>query len=120
MNVVKRDEVPLLEGGPGEVIRELAGLARGNSRRLSLAEVTLGPGGRSLEHHHRHTEEVYYLLQGQAQLTVGDETCTVGTGDTIIIPPGARHKIVNVGEGELKMLAICAPAWHPEDNVYFE
>jgi mannose-6-phosphate isomerase-like protein (cupin superfamily) len=120
VNVVRRDEVPLLEGGPGEVIRELAGLARGNSRRLSLAEVTVGPGGGSLEHYHRHTEEVYYLLRGQAQLTVGDETRMVGAGDTIVIPPGGRHKIVNVGEGDLILLAICAPAWHPEDSIYFE
>jgi mannose-6-phosphate isomerase-like protein (cupin superfamily) len=120
VNVVRRDEVPLLEGGQGEAIRELAGLARGNSRRLSLAEVTIGPGAGSLEHYHRHTEEVYYLLKGQAQLTVGDETRMVGAGDTIVIPPGTRHKIVNVGEGELIMLAVCAPAWRPEDSVYFE
>jgi mannose-6-phosphate isomerase-like protein (cupin superfamily) len=110
----------VLEGGPGEAIRELAGLARGNSRRLSLAEVIIGPGGGSLEHYHHHTEEVYYLLKGQAQLTSGGETRMVGAGDTIVIPPGTHHKIVNADEGEVIMLAICAPAWRSEDSVYLE
>lgn len=56
MNVVNRDEVPVLEGGPGEAIRELAGLARANAERLSLAEVSIAPGGRTLEHYHHHIE----------------------------------------------------------------
>ena len=120
MKVVKRDEVPLLDGGPGEIIRELAGLARSNAQRLSLAEVILRPGGRSLEHYHRRSEEAYYVLQGQAHLTVGDETRLVGAGDTIVILPGARHKIVNASPEELVMIVVCAPAWRAEDSIYFE
>jgi mannose-6-phosphate isomerase-like protein (cupin superfamily) len=120
MNVVNRDEVPVLEGGPGEMIRELAGLARANVQRLSLAEVIIAPGGQAREHYHHQMEEVYYLLQGQAQLTVDDETSTVGPGDTIPIPPGARHKIVNVGDTDVVMMVACAPAWHEHDNVFLE
>ncbi len=120
MNVVKRDEVPQLEGGPGEVIRELAGLARTNAQLLSLAEVTIAPNGGAREHYHRQMEEVYYLLQGQARLTVGDETRIVGPGDTIVIPPGDRHKIVNMGATDVVMIVACAPAWHEEDNVFLE
>ncbi len=120
MNVVKRDEVPVLEGGPGELIRELAGLARTNAQLLSLAEVTITPNGGASEHYHRQMEEVYYLLHGQARLTVNDETRIVGPGDTIVIPPGARHKIVNVGATDVVMIVACAPAWHEEDNVFLE
>jgi mannose-6-phosphate isomerase-like protein (cupin superfamily) len=120
MNVINRDEVPVLEGGPGEIILELAGLARNNAQRLSLAEVTITPNGGAREHYHRQMEEVYYLLQGQARLTVGEKTRIVGPGDTIVIPPGARHKIVNVGAADVVMIVACAPAWHEEDNVFLE
>ena len=120
MNVVKRDEVPVLEGGLGEIIRELAGLARTNARLLSLAEVTITPNGGASEHYHHRMEEVYYLLQGKARLTVNDEARIVGPGDTIVIPPGARHKIVNVGATDVVMIVACAPAWHEEDNVFLE
>ena len=65
-------------------------------------------------------EEVYYLLQGQAQLTVANETRIVGPGDTVVIPPCAHHKIVNLGTTDVVMIVACAPAWHEEDNVFLE
>ena len=120
MNVVNRDDVVVLDGGTGELVRELAGLVRANAQRLSLAEVVLEPGGQSREHHHRRMEEVYYLLQGQARLTLGRETRLVGPGDTIVIPTGTRHKIVNAGGTQVVMIVACAPAWHVEDNVFLE
>jgi mannose-6-phosphate isomerase-like protein (cupin superfamily) len=120
MNVVKRDEVPVFQGGPGEVVRELAGLARTNAQHLSLAEVIIAPGGRARDHYHHQMEEVYYILRGQAQLTVDDETSTVGPGDTIVIAPGAHHKIVNGGDTDVVMVVACAPAWHEYDNVFLE
>jgi mannose-6-phosphate isomerase-like protein (cupin superfamily) len=120
MNVVNRDKTPVLDSGTGEVVRELAGLTRANAQRLSLAEVVIAPGGRSREHYHHQMEEAYYLLQGQARLTVDDETCIIGPGDAIVIPPGAHHKIVNTGDTEVIMVVACAPAWHVEDNVFLE
>ena len=118
MNVTNRDEVPVLDGVREEAIRELAGLARANAQRLSLAEATIAPDGGSREHYHRQMEEVYYLLQGQARLTVDDETCVVRPGDTVVIPSGARHKIVNAGSTDVVMVVACAPAWHKEDNFF--
>jgi mannose-6-phosphate isomerase-like protein (cupin superfamily) len=120
MKVIRRDEIPALDSGQGEIIRELAGLAQATAQRLSLAEVTITPNGGSREHYHRQMEEVYYLLQGQAQLTLGDEACVVGPGDSVVIPPGAGHKIVNVGTTDVVMIVACAPAWHEDDNVFLE
>jgi mannose-6-phosphate isomerase-like protein (cupin superfamily) len=120
MNVINRDGVAAVEGGPGEVVRELAGLGQGNAQRLSLAEVTIMPDGQSREHYHHELEEAYYLLTGQAHMTVDEEIRTVGPGDTIVIPPGARHRIVNTGDTDLVMIVVCAPAWHLEDNVFLD
>jgi mannose-6-phosphate isomerase-like protein (cupin superfamily) len=120
MKVIKRDEVSALDSGQGEIIRELAGLAQATARRLSLAEVTITPSGGSREHYHRQMEEVYYLLQGQARITLGEETRVIGPGDSVVIPVGAPHKIVNVGDTDVVMIVACAPAWHEEDNVFLE
>jgi mannose-6-phosphate isomerase-like protein (cupin superfamily) len=120
MNVVKRDKVPVVQGGPGEIVRELAGLAPANAQHLSLAEVSIAPDGGAREHYHLQMEEVYYLLKGQAQLTINDDTRIVKPGDAIVIPPGARHKIVNIGASDVVMIVACAPAWRVEDNVFLE
>jgi len=39
-------------------------------------------------------------------MTINDETCTVSTGDTILIPPGAAHKIRNSGGTTVKILLL--------------
>lgn len=42
---------------------------------------------------------------------------TVGPGDAIAIPPGARHQITNSGDVELKFLCCCAPGYAHDDTV---
>jgi mannose-6-phosphate isomerase-like protein (cupin superfamily) len=58
------------------------------------------------EHVHTHTEEIYYIIAGRAEMRLGDESRAVGPGDLIITPLGGRHGIANVGETDLDFLVI--------------
>ncbi len=104
----------------GSEIREL--LAHRNSclRNQSLAEARLPAGSATTPHHHRRTEEVYYILEGRGRMQIGGETRDVGPGDAIAIPPGAVHQLVNTGDGVLKLLCACAPAYEHDDTVLHE
>ena len=42
----------------------------------------------------------------------------VGPGDTILIPPGARHQIRADADGRLRFLCCCAPAYAHEDTFF--
>lgn len=101
----------------GSEIREL--LAHRNSciRQQSLAEARLSPGGSTTPHHHPVTEEIYYILEGEALMRIGEEERTVGPGDAIAIPPGAEHTITNTGTEVLKFLCCCAPGYEHSDTV---
>jgi mannose-6-phosphate isomerase-like protein (cupin superfamily) len=101
----------------GSEIRELAGIPTGNSANQSLAEATVPPGGETLEHYHRVSEEVYFFTHGRGRLRLDGEEHEVGPGDTVVIPAGARHKLWNSGEGPLKLLCCCAPAYSDYDTV---
>ena len=37
--------------------------------------------------------------------------------DGIAIPPGARHKITNIGDNDLVFLCCCTPAYEHDDTV---
>ena len=104
----------------GSEIREL--LAHRNSaiRKQSLAEARLPPGARTTPHYHPQTEEIYYLLEGEGRMQIGDEIRSVGPGDAIAIPPGAVHTITNVGTTTLKFLCCCAPGYEDVDTVLVE
>jgi mannose-6-phosphate isomerase-like protein (cupin superfamily) len=116
MDIVnQRDAIPFTTVD-GSTIREL--LAHRNSaiRKQSLAEARLDAGSATTPHHHDVTEEIYYILSGTADMTLGEETRPVGPGDAIAIPPGVRHTIRNTGSGELVFLCTCAPGYEHSDT----
>ena len=116
MDIVnQRDAIPFTTVD-GSTIREL--LAHRNSaiRKQSLAEARLDAGSATTPHHHDVTEEIYYILSGTADMTLGEETRPVGPGDAIAIPPGVRHTIRNTGSGELVFLCTCATGYEHSDT----
>ncbi len=100
----------------GSIIRELAGLPTGNSVNQSLAEATVPPGGETEEHYHRASEEIYLFTRGSGRMRLGDEDSDVAAGDTVVIPPGTRHKLWNTGTEPLKLLCCCAPPYSHDDT----
>ena len=117
MYIAHRDQIEPLVSDHGEVIRELAGPSGSPLARHSLAEVVLPPGKGSLPHYHPKVEEVYYLLQGEAEMEVDGQVERVGPGDVVVIPPRATHYIRNLSDKEVILLVTCAPAWTPECEV---
>jgi mannose-6-phosphate isomerase-like protein (cupin superfamily) len=104
----------------GSEIRELLAHRNSSIAQQSLAEARLAPGAKTTPHFHRVTEEIYYLLAGQAQMRIGDETRAVGPGDAIAIPPGNVHQITNSGSETLLFLCTCVPAYEHEDTFLIE
>lgn len=101
----------------GSEIRELLAYRNSCIRNQSLAEARVAPGNRTAPHYHRKTEEIYYILRGQGEMTIDEATQGVGPLDAIAIPPGAVHSILNTGNEPLVFLCTCAPAYEHEDTV---
>jgi mannose-6-phosphate isomerase-like protein (cupin superfamily) len=104
----------------GSEIREWAGPVSAPARNQSLAEATIPVGGATTEHYHRTTEELYLVSAGRGRLVIDGEERLVGEGDCALIPPGARHKLFNVGEQPLRVVCACAPAYSDEDTCLTE
>jgi mannose-6-phosphate isomerase-like protein (cupin superfamily) len=101
-------------------IREVAGAATGNAVNQSLAEATVPPGGETIEHLHRTTEEIYFFTHGTGRMRLGDQEREVGPGDTVVIAPGVPHKLWCTGEQPLRLLCCCAPGYSDADTVMTE
>jgi mannose-6-phosphate isomerase-like protein (cupin superfamily) len=101
----------------GSTIRELLGLPTAPVRNQSLAEATLAPGQETERHYHAETEEIYYVVEGGGEMELDGESRPVGVGDAVLIPPGAWHQI-RAGDGRLRFLCCCAPAYRHEDTYF--
>lgn len=98
-------------------IRELMHPQKQGNLQQSLAEANIHPGDTTLLHKHKHSEELYYITQGEGQMWLGDEIFNVTRGDCICIPAGTAHKIKNTAaNSELKILCCCSPAYSHQDT----
>ncbi len=104
----------------GETAYELCGTNAGGSAQHSVALITLAAGKASRKHYHPQAEESYTILSGSARVTVGEESAELNAGACVVIPPQQIHQITNIGENELRFLAVCAPPWAPDNSVYVD
>ena len=84
--------------GPDRIAKPLNQFA---SERIQLSVHTWPPGKAHGSHHHKNWEQCYYIFSGQARITVGDETSTVGPGSSAFMPPNVEHDIEAVGDEPL-------------------
>lgn len=103
----------------GSTVRELVQIGDGAANQ-SLAEATVPPGGETVEHLHRTSEELYRVLSGRGRIRLGGADAEIGPGDTALIEPGTPHKLWNTGDGPLVVLCCCAPPYRDEDTELLE
>ena len=120
MQIARLDHREPFVTADGSSIRELAGVPTGNAANQSLAEATVPPGGATIEHFHRTSEEIYLFTQGMGRMRLGDEEADVRAGDAVVIPPGTRHKLFNTGGEPLVLFCCCAPPYSHDDTVLTE
>jgi mannose-6-phosphate isomerase-like protein (cupin superfamily) len=59
---------------------------------------------------HENAWHIFYVIEGQGEYQVGDETYKIRKGSVVYVPPGAQHAVKNTGEGELAMLFVAGRA----------
>jgi len=100
----------------GSEIRELMHPDVHGNRNQSLAEAIIHPGCETELHLHHLSEELYYILSGSGQMTLGERVFSVAAGETICIEPGVRHKIKNTDNQDLIILCCCSPPYSHDDT----
>ncbi len=117
MIIVNRESAKILNTPHGSEIRPLIDRTTSDIELCSLAEEVLPVGKAVMRHHHLETEEVYYILKGEGEMTVGKETRQVKAGDAIYIPRMNPHTLANTGNGDMTLLLVCGPAYSIEDHL---
>ena len=77
---------------------------------FSLGYVTLEAGGGQVPWHNHDQEEVYFLLEGTAEMCLGEERKTLKEGQAVYIPSGVFHQLTNTGTTPARMIYCYGPA----------
>ncbi len=80
------------------------------AQKLGYNLTAIAPGMAAFpKHSHRVNEEMFFVLEGTGELSIGDASYPIRAGDVIACPPGGpetAHQLVNTGTDELRFLAI--------------
>lgn len=71
-------------------------------------------------HKHLHHTEQVYIVEGKAQMTLGEATFEVKKGDWVLIPKHTVHSVKVLSKKPLKVVSIQAPHFDGTDRVYIE
>jgi quercetin dioxygenase-like cupin family protein len=88
-----------------------------DTRHTSMFDWTLPVGFSTGRHVHRVQEETFYVLEGECEWQVGDQTVRAKPGTYLFIPPGVPHNIANVSDKPARMIMTVSPPGHEH---YFE
>ena len=117
MEIRQLDEQQPFTTADGSTIRSILDHTNAPVVNQSLAEARLPAGGETRRHYHKRAEEIYFVLEGDGVMTLGDERRAVAPGDAVLIPPGCWHVIK--ANSPLRFLCCCAPPY-AHDDTFFE
>jgi len=100
--IVRPDQAPKLQAFGLDMRVLLSTEATGGATSVIMAWHKPGEG--PPDHVHFSQEELFFILEGTYELTVGGETSTIGPGTIVLIPRDVVHRFRNVGGARACML----------------
>jgi mannose-6-phosphate isomerase-like protein (cupin superfamily) len=97
-------ENPLSPGVLKKILIEKSDLQVGRVQMINWAKLNVG--NKFAQHYHEDMQEIFIIVNGEAEITVGIETTILRGGDTIIIDHHEVHQMKNIGSEIVEYLAI--------------
>ena len=77
---------------------------------FSMGFVVLEPNGGQVPWHNHIQEEIYFIVEGEGEMCLGEERQTISTGQTVFIPSNVFHQLTNTSDTPMKMVYVYGPA----------
>jgi mannose-6-phosphate isomerase-like protein (cupin superfamily) len=88
----------------GEFFRVLQETARSQT-----AVMTVAPGQDAGPEETHQADQILYVIEGEAAVRMGSDSCVAGAGSLVTIPAGTPHHVRSVGAVPLFFLTVYAP-----------
>lgn len=85
--------------------------------RFQVKRIVVHPGGKLSLQSHNHRAEHWVVVEGTAQVTVGDTVSMVYENQSIYVPQGEVHRLENPGKVELTLIEVQTGSYLGEDDI---
>lgn len=87
------------------------------AKHCQLVLMALPVGGEIGAEVHEENDQFFRFEAGQGKVLIDGNEYSVSDGSAIIVPAGANHNVINVGDTPLKLYTIYSPAHHKDGIV---
>ncbi len=103
MKIVKISEVMDKPNPHGVSVKKIY-----DNEHAQVVHMTLKPG-ESLKKHVTPVDVIFYVLEGEGQVEIGDEVQTVAKDTIIDSPAKIPHRLMNPGNADFRVLVVKVP-----------
>ncbi len=109
-------ELPELESlvkrafGTGAETRPFGTIEWETGAEMSVAMAVFEDGTDNAEHTHPNCEEAVFVLEGEVEHTLGDQSTILRPGDLLVVPRHAPHRLLNRSGKPCRMLILFSSA----------
>lgn len=82
-----------------------------------VKRIVVYPGARLSLQRHRHRDEHWLIVSGEALLTLNTDEIVLGKGQSIDIPRGAVHRVLNTGKTDLVIVEVQTGDYFDESDI---
>ena len=86
-------------------------------KHLQLVLMTLQPGEEIGSEVHRTHDQFLRVEAGRGEVVIDGAKHPLQDDDAVIVPAGARHNVINTGEGPLQLYTLYGPPEHRDGVV---
>jgi mannose-6-phosphate isomerase-like protein (cupin superfamily) len=87
-------------------------------KNLQLVLMTLKPGEEIGEEVHEDIDQFFRVEEGRGIIYIDGAASLIEDDYAAIVPAGARHNVVNTGDGPLKLYTLYGPPEHKHGTVH--
>ncbi|MGI1662012.1 mannose-1-phosphate guanylyltransferase/mannose-6-phosphate isomerase [Palleronia sp. KMU-117] len=85
--------------------------------RFQVKRIMVKPGGVLSLQSHMHRSEHWVVVEGTAEITIGDEIRLVTENESVYIPLGKKHRMANRGQLPMYLIEVQTGAYLGEDDI---
>ena len=82
-----------------------------------VKRIVVQPGKRLSLQRHQHRAEHWYVVKGEARVTLDESENMLTAGNAVDIPISTKHRIENTGSEELVFIEVQTGSYFGEDDI---
>jgi mannose-1-phosphate guanylyltransferase / mannose-6-phosphate isomerase len=85
--------------------------------RFQVKRITVNVGSSLSKQMHHHRAEHWIVVNGTAEVTLGEETFLLQENESVYIPPATIHRLTNPGKVPINLIEVQSGAYLGEDDI---